>query len=254
MAEQPASPGSTAGPASRPRQQEDRAFVLHSYPYRETSLVVELFTRAHGRVAVVAKGARRPRSQLRGLLLAFQPLAVAWSGRSELRTLVRAEWECALPQLGGLALLCGLYVNELMLKLTRREDPHEGLFDTYASALATLRDTDRAGLGPLLRRFELALLAELGYGAPLDRDAASGEEVRPDGIYEYQPERGPVSAAPDADRLQFRGKTLLDLTHGDFSDPATRQEARQLMRFLINLHLDGQPLHTRQLLGDVQTE
>src|SRR5471032_2445213 len=117
---------------NRARQDTQAAFLLHSYPYRETSLVIETFTRGHGRVAMVARGARRPRSALRGVLLAFQPLLVSWSGRSELRTLHKAEWQGGLPQLKGEALLCGFYLNELLLKLLPRDDPHEQLYQTYS--------------------------------------------------------------------------------------------------------------------------
>src|SRR5437762_1362429 len=108
------------------------ALVLHSYPFRETSLVIEVFTRDFGRVALVARGARRPRSALRGVLLAFQPLLVSWSGKGELYTLIRAEWHGAYQPLRGLSLICGFYLNELLLKLLPRHDAHERLFDTYA--------------------------------------------------------------------------------------------------------------------------
>src|SRR5258706_13185985 len=105
--------------APRTRYQEDQGFVLHAYPYLETSLVAELFTRAHGRVALIAKGAKRPRSQLRGVLLSFQPLSLAWLGKSELRTLARAEGQRGVPQLSGVGRLGGFYGKEIVLKLTR---------------------------------------------------------------------------------------------------------------------------------------
>src|SRR5512136_3080456 len=120
------------------RREDEAAFVLHTYPYRETSLIVEAFTANFGRVALVAKGARRPRSDLRGLLQAFQPLLLSWSGQQELKTLLRAEWRGGLPRVGGSALLCGFYLNELLLKLLPREDPHAELFADYETALADL--------------------------------------------------------------------------------------------------------------------
>src|SRR5258706_6446325 len=122
------------------RHQEDLAFVLHTYPYSETSLIAEVLTRNHGRLSMVAKGAKRPRSALRGVLHAFQPLVITWFGKNELRTLGKAEWQTALPQLSGTALMCGFYLNELMLKLTRRDDPHEALFDFYSVTVVMLRD------------------------------------------------------------------------------------------------------------------
>ena len=239
--------------APRTRQQEDEGYVLHTYPYRETSLVVELFTRVHGRVGVIAKGAKRPGSQLRGVLLSFQPLSVAWAGKTELRTLARAEWQRVLPQLSGVGLLCGFYVSELVLKLTRRDDPHETLYDQYARAMEGLREAQPAQFGPLLRRFELRLLRELGYAAAFDRDALTGAPIVAEASYEYRVETGPVAVAPDPRRVQFSGRTVLDVASDNFGNPTTRQEARELMRLIINHYLDGEPLRTRQLLVDLQS-
>ncbi len=127
--------------SDRLRLDDQSAYVLHSYPFRETSLVVEVFTRHHGRVALVARGARRPRSAVRGVLLAFQPLLLSWYGKNELRTLHKAEWQGGMPQLQGRALICGFYLNELLLKLTAREDPHETLFERYTETLRELGAT-----------------------------------------------------------------------------------------------------------------
>ena len=240
----------------RTRHEEDSAFVLHTYPYSETSLIVEMLTRNHGRLALMAKGAKRPRSAMRGVLLAFQPLSISWFGKSELRTLGRAEWQRALPQLTGTSLLCGFYLNELMLKLTRREDAHETLFDFYTETVLLLRDA-AAGeavnpIAPLLRKFELRLLRELGYAVSLEQDAATGEAVLASRCYEYVIERGPVAAAASTSRQQWRGQTFLDMTREDYTDNETRQEAKQFMRLLINHYLSGQALHTRQLIKDLR--
>ena len=228
------------------------AFVLHSYPFRETSLVVELFTRDRGRVAVVAKGARRPRSSLRGVLLAFQPLLVSWTGRGELHTLVRAEWHGAYRPLRGLALICGFYVNELVLKLTPRHDAHEGLFETYAATLEALQASREPS--SVLRGFEKALLRELGYAMTLDRDVESGHAIAAEERYTYLVERGPVSAgqAGVGNGVELLGQTLLDMHAGDYSRAITQSQAKALMRALINHHLGEQVLHTRQLLRDLQ--
>ncbi len=153
-------------PRSQPLRRDDQpAFVLHTYAYRETSLIVEAFTSEYGRVAMVARGAKRPRSELRGLLQGFQPLLLSWAGQQELKTLVKAEWRGGLPLVGGAALLCGFYLNELLLKLLPREDPHPRLFASYESALGDL--AAGAEQAPVLRRFELTLLTELGYALPL---------------------------------------------------------------------------------------
>src|SRR6185295_15598478 len=136
--------GTMATRVPAPRRDDESAFVLHAYPYRETSLIVEAFCADHGRVALVARGAKRPRSELRGLLQAFQPLLISWFGQQELKTLLKAEWR------GGSPLVCGFYLNELLLKLLPREDPHQQLFANYESALADL--AAGAPQAPVLRR------------------------------------------------------------------------------------------------------
>ncbi len=236
--------------------EEDLAFVLHTYPYSETSLIVEVLTRNHGRLGLLAKGAKRPRSPMRGVLLAFQPLLIKWFGKAELRTLARAEWRAALPQLPGTGLLCGFYLNELLLKLTRRDDAHEALFDFYAATMMELRTAPASGnasdqYGGLLRRFEFRLLKELGYAVSLAHDVQSGESIEASRYYEYLVERGPVAARPGSTRL-LRGQTLLDMLRGEYTDADTAQEAKHLMRSLLNYYLGGQPLYTRQLIRDLR--
>ena len=231
------------------------AYVLHSYAYKETSLIVEVFTRHRGRVGLLARGARRPRSAIRGTLLAFHPLRLSWSASAELGTLVAAEWSGGQPALAGLGLMCGFYVNELLLRLLPREDAHERLFDAYANAVAGL--AAGAGHAVLLRGFELRLLTELGYAPPLDRDAASGEPVQPGMSYAYAPERGPVAvdgAAPglDGEDIVVDGQTLIDMSRDDYGRTRTRDEARRLMRRLIATRLSGQALHTREMLRELQ--
>jgi DNA repair protein RecO (recombination protein O) len=239
----------------RRRTEHEPAFVLHSYPYKESSLIVEAFTRHRGRVGLLARGARRPRSAIRGTLLSFHPLRLSWSASAELGTLVAAEWEGGQPALSGMALMCGFYVNELLLRLLPREDAHEALFDVYAGAIARLGAGDEpAGV---LRGFELRLLSELGYAPPLDRDAGSGAPVQPGTRYAYLPERGPLArpgAGPGAgeDDFTVSGQTLLDLSRGDFTRQETREESRRLMRRLIAARLAGQTLHTSDMLRELQ--
>ena len=249
-----------AGPKQRVEQQP--AWVLHTYPWRETSLIVEIFAREHGRVGLVAKGARRPYSQLRGVLLAFQPLLMDWSGGGEVKTLVRAEWQGGQPLLAGRALLCGYYLNELLVRLTAREDAHPRLFDAYVEAVRALGRGEPES--PILRRFELALLQDLGYEAGLDVEAETGEPVRPRERYLYIIERGPVrfetpdgeGTAPDLAALGeqplLSGQTLLDMAAGDFSRAETLAQSKQLLRMLINHTLGGQPLQSRRVLKELQ--
>ena len=238
---------------SAPRQRIDgaAAFLLHAHPYSETSLVLDVFSRDHGRLAVLARGARRPRSALRGVLMSFQPLELGWFGGGEVKTLAKAEWMGGLPLLTGKSLLLGYYLNELLLKLLAREDAHPVLYDAYAEALAALAQgaTETAEL----RRFEKILLRELGYGLALDRVAGSEEAVVPNGVYEYQVERGVVvaeNAVPP--RLTFSGKTLLDLAADNFSDPRTLAESKLLMRQLMSYYLGQQTLQSRRVFMELQ--
>jgi len=247
----PAAPRASSDRERRGVHDDEPAYVLHMYPFKETSLVVEVFTRRLGRLGLVARGARRPRSSLRGVLMAFQPLVLSWSGKAELRTLHGAEWLAGHPQLAGLSLMCGFYLNELLLKLLAREDPHDGLYLAYDEALRALRSTRPPAW--VLRRFEKMLLRELGYGMLLERDAA-GEAIRREATYTYQVERGPeVAQGPVADDLvTLSGKTLLDMAADDYRDSLTLQQSRALMRFVLNHYLGGQTLHTRQLLLEMQ--
>jgi len=232
------------------RQENQPVFVLHTYPFKETSLVVELLTRDFGRVAAVAKGARRPRSAMRGMLQSFQPLIGAWSGKAELKNLHSLEWGEGLLLLRGDALMCGFYLNELMLRLLPREDEHAALFDYYAETLRVLARGEH--LPVTLRRFELKMLQEMGYALPLDRDE-HGEAVSADRSYVYVAEHGPVTQQSRGQNgVQLSGKTLLDMAQDVYSDAQTRQQSKQLMRFLLAHYLGDKPLHTRQLLIDLQ--
>lgn len=226
------------------------AFMLHAHPYSETSLVLDVFARDHGRLAILARGARRPRSALRGVLLGFQPLELGWFGGGEVKTLAKAEWLGGLPLLGGKALLLGYYLNELLLKLLPREDAHPALFDAYGAALAAM--TRGATETAELRRFEKTLLRELGYGLALDRVAGTDEPVRPDWQYAYQVERGVVENTGVSPGLTFAGKTLLDLAADDYSDPRTLAESKVLMRQLMAHYLGGQSLQSRRIFVELQ--
>lgn len=240
----------------RHRVDNTPGLVLHSYPFRETSLIIEAYTREHGRVALVARGARRPRSQLRGLMQPFTPLLLSFAGKNELRTLHKAEWQggLALPQ--GMGLLCGFYINELMLKLLARDDPHPALFDPYHATLQALATPGltQTGYAIILRRFEQRLLAELGYAQTFAVEADTGLAVVAEQTYSYLCERGafPAGANEGQHSLLLRGKTLLDLARGDYEDATSLMQGKQLMRHIINHHLAGQTLHARELLKDLQ--
>lgn len=224
-------------------------YVLHTYPFKETSLVVELFSQQFGRIAAVAKGARRPRSAMRGMLQSFQMLAGAWSGKNELKTLHSLDWNAGLTLLNGEALMCGFYLNELLLRLLPREDAHEKLFQHYEIALQTLaNETD---LATTLRRFELKLLQELGYAVPLLQDE-NDVSIAPENTYRYEAEYGACELKATKNGVQLSGKTLLDMANDDYRDVQTQAQSKQLMRYLLAYYLGDKPLHTRQLLIDLQ--
>ncbi|MDI1297966.1 DNA repair protein RecO [Methylotenera sp.] len=240
--------------SSNPHRQDNQpVYVLHTYPFKETSLVVELFAHGFGRVATTAKGARRPRSAMRGMLQSFQPLLATWSGKLELKTLHSLEWGGGLLLLKGEALMCGFYLNELLLRLLPREDPHESLFEYYSATLKILANGEN--LATTLRRFELKLLQELGYAIPLQHDVSS-EQILEDTNYRYLAEHGATRLNGSLTRvnngIQLLGKTLIDMASDDYSNIQTQQQSKQLMRYLLSHYLGDKPLHTRQLLIDLQ--
>ena len=257
----PARPAPQRGPRGATRRGAAAAVGVHSYPYKETSLIVDALTRGHGRVALVARGAKRPRSALRGTLLAFQPLSIGWirskpravSGSQpggDLRSLTRAEWLGGLKPLRGEALMSGFYLNELVQKLLARDDPHERLFDAYVEALVALGDARPAE--PTLRNFEVVLLREAGYALHAAQ-AIDGGAIDPARRYRYLPERGPMLAEERADGdAVVAGKTLLDLDRDDYADPVTLAQSKRLMRFLLQHLLSGQMLQTRRMALDLQ--
>lgn len=239
---------------SRQPQRDNRiagqpGFVLHSYPYKETSLIVDIFTRGHGRVGLVAKGAKRPHSKLRGVLQTFQPLSVSWSGKSELRTLIEAEWVGGMLPIEKTALLCGFYLNELLVKLLARDDPHPALFDHYVATLNQLAHGEPVQI--VLRKFERALLQQTGVAADLVRCTATRAQVEPERDYVVDPERGPRPVRAADTWPVVSGKTLLDMEREDYADALTQSQSKQLMRFLLAYQLGGAPLNTRQILIDL---
>lgn len=236
--------------ASKHRHKDVAGYVLHSYAYQETSLIVEMFTREFGRVAMVAKGAKRPASALRAVLTPFHALTLDWSGRSELKTLRAAEWRGAFRLLHGRALICGFYLNELLMKLLHRDDPHDGLFDAYEETLSALHA--RGDHAAVLRRFEQRMLGELGYALVLDRDAESGLPLAPERRYSYVVERGPVPVNGASTGVELLGQTLIDMREDNYTSATTQQQAKTLMRHLIGHYLGHAQLHSRQLLIDLQ--
>ncbi|MGB7300231.1 MAG: DNA repair protein RecO [Burkholderiaceae bacterium] len=233
--------------ASRDRISDQPAFLLHSVPYMETSLVLDLFTRDHGRIGAVAKGAKRPHSALRPVLLQFQHLRVGYTGRNELRTLTAAEWTGRLASPKGYGLLCAFYLNELLIKLLARDDPYPELFDGYQQALTDI--AAGAQLDDTLRRFEWLLLRETGYCPDLERDNEN-QPIKDDIYYSWVPASGFLVAEPGSESI--RGQALQDIATLEWTSDNSRQQAKYLTRRILNHCLDGAELNTRKIMLDLQ--
>jgi DNA repair protein RecO (recombination protein O) len=228
------------------RVELEPAFVLHNRAYRETSLIVEVFGRDTGRLGLIAKGARRPKSAQRGMLQPFHPLLLSWSGSGELGLLIGAESDGYARPLPGRALFSGLYMNELLMRLLHRHDAHGSLFHSYGAAIEAL------GLGQrtdaVLRIFEKQMLESIGYGLVLDRDIDSGEPIRKDRTYRYHTDRGPSSVeSGDGDGVPVGGETLLSLARESLESEPVLDEAKQLMRVVLRHYLGERPLASRSL-------
>lgn len=234
------------------------AYVLHLKPYRDTSALVELITPEHGRLGLVAKGIKAPASKMRPVMQPFSPILASWSGRGELPSLTGAESQGKVMLLKGDVLACGLYMNELIMRLTHRSEPQIELFSLYDVSLRRLytlgAEPDNMRLQQILRRFEIDLLHCLGYGLLLDEEAGGGKKVCSDMIYDYQLETGPVafSNGQQAFGVKVSGTTLLALAQNRLGennmDPATYKEAKRLLRFVLDRYLGNKPLFSRQLL------
>ena len=222
------------------------AFVLHARRYRETSLIVEAFGRAHGRVGLVARGARRPKSRMRGLLQPFLPLLLSWRGRGELATLTGAEPEGGVLPLTGSAAIVGFYLNELLLSFIHRHDPEPGLFDHYRTTLGRVACEEDPE--PSLRIFEKRLLEAAGYALELEREVGSGAPIEPDGRYRYIADAGPERRTDDAlPGVCVSGSTLLALAREQIAGHRALGEAKRLMRSIIDEHRGGRTLVSRTL-------
>lgn len=224
------------------------AFVLHARAWRETSMLLDVLSRDHGRVGLVARGVRSARSSTpRALLQPFAPLQLSWSGRGELATMNAVEAAGAALPLAGEALLCALYLNELVVRLAPRGDPHPDTFVVYLDALARLAHGDSPAW--TLRRFERDLLGQLGYGLLLDAQADTGEPLEAATDYAYFLEQGPVRWRGMGDGLKLRGAALLALARDEEPDSADLPSLRRLLRALISQRLDGASLNAWNLLG-----
>ncbi|MCF8209655.1 MAG: DNA repair protein RecO [Rhodoferax sp.] len=241
---------------------EEPAYILHRYDWSESSLILEVFTRNHGRIALVAKGAKRPSSSFRPVLLPLQRLHVAFGGDAEIRTLKSAEWQGGHVMPTGDALLSGYYLNELLLSLLARDDPHPGLFDIYAQVVAVLASEHGEVLQAALRSFELLLLREIGVLPELDQQTMTLGALDPQASYCLVPEGGLRQAGPE-DRARITGDQWLDLQaamHGDAPFTTALRACAQsqaalkpMLRALVHYHCGVSTLRTRQMMLDIQS-
>jgi DNA repair protein RecO (recombination protein O) len=228
-----------------------QAYVLHTHPYRDTSRILEVFTREQGRLSVFARGVRGPKARMASLLQPFQSLLISYSSRGEAAQLITAESGAANDPsrhpgslTGGLpaaALLSGFYLNELLLKLTTRDDPNGGLFDAYREALLGL--SAGGAPEPVLRSFELHLLREVGYGLDLTRTVAGGP-VRPEGYYHFRPADGLMASTAEHSGA-VQGSSLLALAAGTLRESRELADARRVLTAALEHCLEGRPIVTR---------
>ena len=243
------------------RYSDEPAYVLHRYDWSETSLILEIFTRNHGRVALVAKGAKRPSSSFRPILLPMQPLLLTYGGDSEIRTLKSAEWQGGHVMPTGDALLSGYYLNELLLKLLARDDPHPALFDIYARVVHLVASEHGDVLQATLRTWEVMLLKEIGLLPQLDRQTMTLAPLDAEAAYTLVPEGGLRQSGQD-DRYFLSGAQWMALQAAlNQATPfaATLQECAHAMpalkpqlRALLHYHCGVKTLRTRQMMLDIQ--
>jgi DNA repair protein RecO (recombination protein O) len=220
------------------------AYILHQRAYRDTSRIIEVFTADHGRLTLFARGANGAKSAFRGVLRPFQRLLLSWSGKGEACQLVSAELDGASSSLAKERLMSGFYLNELLLKLTERWDPHPEVFEAYAACLAGLAAGE--GEEASLRRFEKRLLDHLGYGLEL-KATADGDPIAAEGYYRFAAERGPLPCVAEAPGAVY-GRSLADLEAEHFADARSLRDAKRVLRAALDACLDGRTLKSREVL------
>lgn len=228
--------------------QQEPAYVLHRRPWRETSLMVDVFSLNAGRVTVIARGANSAKSPLKAQLQPFQPLVLDWTGRSDLKTLTQADVRSGPLLTRTLELYSGLYINELLQRTLPMADPNPNLFAAYIDLLQELSRTD--DVEPVLRRFEKTFAGELGYSFAWDHTTDTGEEVANGCHYYYDPQQGILARASETARLRgLSGDTLKALAAGDLESPDCRRVAKRVTRVLVDFLLQGRELNSRRLFS-----
>ena len=231
------------------RVQQEPGYVLHHRPFRDTSQILDVLTRDHGRIAVVARGSRGSRSRLAGILRPFMPLRVSWVAKSDLGTLTGAEAAGPPAGLRGDGLLSAYYVNELLLNFMHRDDAQPEVFELYAQVISELQNGDQAVAA--LRSFELKFLGLLGYALNLEHEAGTNDDIREGSNYDYRMDQGPVPVSRSEGALVFDGATLRAIAARRFDDPEILRAASRLLRGVITYHLGGKELQSRKVLREM---
>ena len=221
------------------------AFILRHKKYRETSVIIDVLTKNFGIVSILARGVRKKKSKIAGLLLAFTALKISYIGKHELKILTQIELDLPTIQLNGLSLYCGFYVNELIVYFLHKDDPHPEVFNQYLQCLVMLGDSN--DIEQTLRFFELNLMETIGYGVQLNRDANNDTEINPTTKYSFRGEKGMVES-PDG---YICGVTLLAMDAREALDKQALYEAKQLMRRIIDFQLQGKKLKSRAVLAKI---
>ena len=229
----------------------ESAYVLHQRAYSETSLLLDIFSRNYGRVVLIAKGVKQKKARTRGILGPFQQLLCSWSGRGEIKTLIGADAVGHRESLVGSRIFCGYYINELVLRMLHREEPHEGLFEAYMLAIQSISgdgDVER-----VLRIFEKHLLQELGYGLHLSEDSENSSPIDPDAVYCYVSQVGPIMADGQGceEGLLIHGESLAALREEHLFSDLHRKELKRLTRSALNESLEGRRLRSRDMFNQL---
>lgn len=237
--------------AGKRRDALSEAYILHARKYRDTSLILELLTLDEGRVSAVARGVRSRKSKVSGYLQPFNRFLVSWFGRGDLKTVKSMDFPFRSCEPHGRSLLLGLYVNELLVRLLGKHDAAPGIFHGYGTLLEAM--TSNVDVQPILRRFELMLLRELGYGITFGFEAGTGEPVCADGLYRYTPDDGFHRVSePGSPYRVYRGEQLLRIMDGDFDDAEVNNCARHVIRSSFSNLLGHRELKSRELFRKIE--
>jgi len=227
---------------------QEPAFVLHTRSFKETSLIVDLFTKNLGKISVVAKGAKRAKNKLRSVLTPNSLFSVSYSGRGELKNLIDCEVIEHFSIPAKLTLSCIVYINELLTKTLEKEDPHSEIFRQYNSVCSILvNQDDQFIVQSSLRSFELVLLQELGYGIDLNHESITNARINKDINYHFNPDSGFIKTESNAENV-FSGIDIIRFSEGDLSNASTRSVAKMIMRKSLDFHLGNKKLNIRSYL------